>query len=391
MDIDRLLKRLDAQEDQIKSLKKTITSLSNQIAEHDEAVLDLSKSQKVTRKNLDQVSASIIGLGKFDASLSQIRIDFNKTLEEQEKIRKQGDAYREKIRQDDQLAQIKAIEKLRSDLQADLEHKIHTFIDESQKTMQRIKEMEHNIGKGLRSEEAYRDTINAIQQTTNQQSKKIQSIEADSKSISEALDKVWPKIELLMDQLRKNESRLVEIQSIETQRRQEYFTAVEQQNLRQLEFSRQFKEWHERIDDVYNRSKTLLEEYPPRIAEITSAQQNFNEINERIERRINEITEMYRLLDERIRQNWDTYKAEDQKKWAGITLLSGERQESLINQSAGMKERLSQIEDTLYELQSIVNLMNNETQKGMQSLMKMVNGWIETLEQIRSNSQNIKP
>lgn len=390
MDIDNLIKRLDTQDDQIKSLKKTVTALSNQLSSRNEELSDLTKLQKSSKKEIDRISAAIMSLGKFDSSLSQIRMDFARALEEQEKTRKLTDSYREKIRQDDQLAQTKALEKIRTDLQSEMDGKIRAFMDESQKTFQHIKEMEHKLGAGLRSEEAFRDTISSLQQDIRQQAKKLESVDSDSKSHAKDLEGVWPKIELLLDQLRKNESRLVEMQSIENQRRQDQNIFIEQQNLRQLESSRQFKEWNQQLQDIVDRSKVLLEEYSTRVTELRVAQQDFSEINERLERRINEITEMYRLLDERVRQNWDAYKAEDQKKWAGINLLSGERQESLIQQFESMKERLAQVEDANHELYDTLVLMSSEFQKGMQGLMKTFNGLMDSFGNIKPGTSTIK-
>ncbi len=49
-----------------------------------------------------------------------------------------------------------------------------------------------------------------------------------------------------------------------------------------------------------------------------------SELNQKLERRINEITEIQRLADERSRQEWVTFKAEDQKRWTSYTLSQEE-------------------------------------------------------------------
>ena len=54
------------------------------------------------------------------------------------------------------------------------------------------------------------------------------------------------------------------------------------------------------------------------------AQESYEEIVQKFERRINEITEMQRLAEDRFRQEWVTFKADDQKRWTSFTLSQDE-------------------------------------------------------------------
>ena len=46
-------------------------------------------------------------------------------------------------------------------------------------------------------------------------------------------------------------------------------------------------------------------------------------MKQRFDRRLNEITEMQRLVEERFRQEWVSFKADDQKRWTNYTLITG--------------------------------------------------------------------
>ena len=48
---------------------------------------------------------------------------------------------------------------------------------------------------------------------------------------------------------------------------------------------------------------------------VKRSQDSFDDINRRLERRINEITEIQRLAEDRFRQEWVTFRADDQKRW----------------------------------------------------------------------------
>jgi len=49
-----------------------------------------------------------------------------------------------------------------------------------------------------------------------------------------------------------------------------------------------------------------------------------------------------------------------------------------------LNERIVEIEDNTQEIQEAFLLMSREIQKGMQSLMNMVDGWMDAFGQIKS-------
>jgi len=96
---------------------------------------------------------------------------------------------------------------------------------------------------------------------------------------------------------------------------------------------------------------------------------------------------MYRILEERLRQDWATFKGDEQKRWANYSLIFGEKQGDFLHQYEDMKNRLISLEDQTKEFQEVLVMVSTELQKGMQGLMKMVNNWIETFDDIRSASK----
>ena len=67
-----------------------------------------------------------------------------------------------------------------------------------------------------------------------------------------------------------------------------------------------FETWSE----TYRQMKKVLED--------------FERVGERLERRINEVAETQRLSEERFRQEWNSWNADDQKRWKQFTLTNDE-------------------------------------------------------------------
>ena len=87
-------------------------------------------------------------------------------------------------------------------------------------------------------------------------------------------------------------------------------------------------EWTKRFDDIEKRAETLttaLQTYTEVERSLRKAQEEFDEISEKLSRRIHEITEMQRLGEERFRQEWTTFKSDDQKRWVNYTLTQEEQ------------------------------------------------------------------
>ena len=98
---------------------------------------------------------------------------------------------------------------------------------------------------------------------------------------------------------------------------------------------------------------------------------------------MNELTEIYRLMDEKFRKEWATYKADSEKRWSNISMVIDDKRGGHSEQIQSLKDRLALAEDNTQEMQEVLLLMSTEIQKGMQNIMKMVNGWMDAFGQIK--------
>ena len=61
-------------------------------------------------------------------------------------------------------------------------------------------------------------------------------------------------------------------------------------------------------------------------------QDELKDLSSLLDRRVNEITEMQRLADEKFRAEWTTFAADDQKRWTNYTLSQKEQTKLLERQ-----------------------------------------------------------
>jgi hypothetical protein len=113
---------------------------------------------------------------------------------------------------------------------------------------------------------------------------------------------------------------------------------------------------------------------------VKRSQTALDELATKVDRRMNEITEIQRLAEERFRQEWVTFKADDQKRWTNYTLTQEEQRGESARQYEKLSERVTRLEDGLQEIQDLLRVMNDGTEKRLQSLLAVAHEWVSMYE-----------
>ena len=119
---------------------------------------------------------------------------------------------------------------------------------------------------------------------------------------------------------------------------------------------------------------------------IKRMQDGVDDLISRVERRINEIVEMQRLAEERFRQEWATFKADDQKRWTNYTLSQEEQRTETGRRFDRVADRVTYLEDGLQELQDLSQQTSELTIKRLQSLLSVAHDWVSDFERTQGGS-----
>ncbi|MDH5507606.1 MAG: hypothetical protein OEZ02_10330, partial [Anaerolineae bacterium] len=247
--------------------------------------------------------------------------------------------------------------------------RLERLIGEAQKTVMGV----------VKSEEERSNSFLAVEETYRQETKRILDIQGEVSALRSRADEFRGQMELVLDSQRKLDSRLNEMQAADAERRSGQNTFIEKLTTAQDERERAWKEWEKRFTAIEAQSKQLashLENISETERAVKRAQDAFEEISGQLNRRMNEITEMQRLGEERFRQEWATFRADDQKRWTNYTLTQEELQrensrrlERLIDQAAGQS-------DTIQEIQDLVNHVSDQSDKLLQAMLANLRDWV---------------
>jgi len=154
---------------------------------------------------------------------------------------------------------------------------------------------------------------------------------------------------------------------------------IEAQTAKRLEEDRT---WAER-EDQFQSFATLSTEVDKRLEELESidiavnrAQEKFNQLIEKIDRRVNELTEVQRLGEQRLRKEWTTFQADTQKRWTGYVLGQEEAQVESNRLREKIAKQIKDFEAKTLDISERLDHLDGQNEQFLQGLLESVRGAI---------------
>ncbi|HMN11439.1 MAG TPA: hypothetical protein PKD55_03845 [Bellilinea sp.] len=391
MDLDQLKKHLDWLDEERRKDKLLIATLQDRIADLEETVPPVDQRITQVEGDIARVGMSLSRFEQIESTIAQLRVELSRQIQDIEKAKNEKERENDKVRLADLESLNRQIGEVRrgQDAIPDIKKTLGLRLDGENRLGTLIEEVAAKLNAARRSDEEYKRQLKLLEDGQRQDTKHITDLQGEISSIRKRLEEQKAKIEIFTDSIRKQEQRITELLAGESERRQGQLAFMEKQNMVLIEKDRVWREWQSRFEQVENQSLNLdsqLQSLDSLHRSVKQSQGAFDEINARFERRINELTEVQRLVEERFRQEWAAFKADDQKRWTNLTLVTEERQRELGKQYSRSDEKLAHLEEQSQDLQDTMQQYLEETQKRLNALLSMTREWTESLEQ--SNPKN---
>ncbi len=374
MDLEQITKRLEWLDEERRKDKNLIATLEERLNRLEGSIMPFSDQIKALESDIARVASQLTRFEQIDAALAQIRVDYHREVETIEKQRAEHEREAEKARRADVESLNKTISEVRKGLDPipDLKKGLQSRTEEDYRLGRLIEELEAKVEEDSRSDEDYRRSLKLVDEGRRQDSKRLVDIQSEVAALRKRVDEQRGKVDLSVDAVRKVDLRLSEIQTAENERRQAQVVFIEKQNMLGVERERVWKEWQGKFEDIIRQSSNLegqVQSLDATHRAVKRSQEAFEDITSRFERRVNEITEMQRLVEERFRQEWVTFKADDQKRWTNYTLAQEEQLRETSRQFEKLHERMVAIEDTGQEVHDTLYQIVEDSQNRLQSIL----------------------
>ena len=386
MEFEQIVKRLEWLDEEHRKDKATIKALEERIVSLDRNIDTLSQQLKDVNKKVSEIGPVNERISQFDESLSKQRADMNNALNDLEKKHQNREKDRIARHQKDFEEINKALPKLdQSNEITELRKLIKERSDETIRLNVMIGELKPKVDDAIRRSEDVAQTQKLIEESRRQDVKRVADMQGEITSVRKRVEEFRQKTELQYESFRTVENRFSELVISENERKHAQATFIEQQSIAQIERDRAYKEWLEKVETFKQQTATLdsqTQSLDDTLRAAKRAQESYIELTQKLERRINEITEMQRLGEERLRQEWVTFKADDQKRWTGYSLTSEESMRDIRKTVDKYEERITSIDDSNQTLQDQLHQTTDATEQQLQELMNIFHQWLTSYERI---------
>jgi chromosome segregation ATPase len=385
MEMEQVLKQVDWLDDERRKDKTRISALEERLSAIEGNIPPLANQIKELGSDITRLAALMGRMDNFEEAILQARTETKQYFDELERQFKKQQEETEKVRRVEMRALDTSLAELRKELEPipELKRGLKARVDEESRLSRLIDEVRNRIETVRRSEEEYTRSFRLLDDSRRQDSKRLTDLQGEVAAIRKRVDEQRGQVELAGSALKKVDARLNEMAAVETERREAQANFLESQALREVERERIWKEWQARFELIETQTSDIeknLQELEATHRAVKRTQQTVDELAQKVDRRINEITEIQRLSEERFRQEWVTFKADDQKRWTNYTLTLEEQRNEAARQYEKLSERVTRLEDSTQEIQDLLHQINEQTEKRLQSLLSVVHNWVSSYD-----------
>lgn len=394
MDFEQIVKRLEWLDQQQRENTEALSTLDTRMASFDSSMGVLSKQTKSINKQLTDISPAAKRVEQFEALITKQRNEIIKLIDDKEKARALADKETAK-RIQAELSDINlAISQIKTSADvSELKKQLKERTDEIQRILNNVSDLRTRVDESLRYKDDVLHSLKAVEETRKNDLKRVTDVQGEITAIRKRVDESREKAAINTDTMRNIENRFAELISSELERKQSQTTFLEQQAIAQIDRDRAWKDWKEKYD-IFQKEAAGLDDHIQQLDEALrgakKAQETYLELNTKLERRISEVTEMQRLAEDRIRQEWVSFKADDQKRWTGYSLSAEESFREIRKDVQKVEARMTAFDDTAQVLQDQMHQTTDTTEKQLQELMNVVHEWMTSYQRIMGHGKKTK-
>ena len=387
MENEQMEKRIKWLDDERRKDKAAISGLEDRLQEL-EGKLDASNKRQVEfDSDITRLRTSITRVDDFENGLADFRVERKKELKDYEKITKSwiNDA-KKNLR-----TQIQGIERQQKALGEEfkrvkeLEKDMKTRIEEEIRFNASLRETEKDVNEIKQEYIEYQRYTVTAKEERQKEVKRITDLQGEQSALRKRVDEQRGLLDLVKNDYQKMKNRLQELESTRRDLKKEQETFLVEAALQSTEWESTWKNWMTRFDGIEKQAQDLDEQ----MAKLDSThrgvkrmQDKLKDLSTLLDRRVNEITEIQRLADERFRQEWGTFTADDQKRWTNYTLSQKEQSKILERQYKEGEERISLLEDGMQEIEDQLGQLSSYSETQLQGLLTLIREWTGDFEQI---------
>ena len=385
-DINQLIQRLDWLDKERQKDKQDIAKLQ-------ERIISLEKEKTALENRLKQIDSDVIKavtaagrVSSMDTMLSQVRLDVTKQIEQLESRRADAEREHDRLRQVEREGSNRALADLRKlvDAVPRIEQDMAARKEEERRVGKVLSDIQTKSGEIMRRDEERARSMAALEEGRRQDGKRVVDLQAEMPEQRKRIDESRAKIEILEDLVRRNDVKVSEMLSLENERRLSQLAWMETQQVAAAERERAWNELRQRAESILRDTEDFghrMETYAETHRQMKKALEEYFLNLERIDRRINEANEIQRLSEERLKQEWNAFLADEQKRWTTHMLLRDEQWRDNDRVMGKLADRTERLEEQSTDVRETVRGLQAVDQQRLQALYTLLREFMAEYDQ----------
>ena len=388
--LEQLERRVEWLDNERRNDKTNLASMQNRLTVLETENANLRKQIKELETLISQQGTQIASTDKYDAQIARVNTELSRQLRESNEratMNLDEAVKRQKLEVDSVKSSLtklyEAIEQINT-----LREELKTLKVEDTRLARLIEEQKAKIVDVSRFDEDYRRSLQMIEENRRQEAKRITEVQGEIASMRKRIDETRNRIEGLADNFRTFDTRITELQTFEKDRKEAQAVFIDTVNSSLVDKERNFKNWEARFKELdaininLNAQVESLEE--ARLA-VSKSLAQADKMTQQFERRINEISEVQRLNDERFRQEWASFKSDDLKRWANYMLTYEEQNREGNQEIVELNRQIEEIKDLSIRNQDAVEVLQRETVRHVQAILRAYQDYIQNVATLLDN------
>jgi chromosome segregation ATPase len=377
---DSLEKRLTWLDDQRRKDAELLRKLTSQLKAAEDLVGKHNRQLQEFSAELSRLGVVAAKIQAVDETLGKHRQEVSRQLESAEMRRAEREKSLEQLRRKDHDEVAKGIAEVRQEMSGlvDLRREFDTRRDEEVRLARSVSSLGERLDGLAGGQQNQEQALAGHEDSHKQEGRRAAELQSEVTDLRLRQEGMRGSLDTVEDRIRQLEIRSAEFTAAEVERRESTGVWMESQNLRMAdlervwgEYARRFEAFEKRAGEIDERVRAFEDTHRA----MRQLQGDLGKTLERLERRIAEIGEVQRLSEDRQKQEWSSFQAEDQRRWSAFKLSHDEQNQEHTRLHQRLADEATRLEEAATQALHGAIRMEDSTQRRLTELLAMLREW----------------
>jgi chromosome segregation ATPase len=389
MDEQQVEKRFDWIDDERRKDKAETKQVLDKIGDVEKLLKTQNEQIKEITSEVSRLAALTTRIHQMDETLSKHRIEVSNQLEIAEERRTAKEQQNEELRKTDQRSVATNIDDIRTELRklTQIEETLENRREEEIRISKALGKLELNVEKLTNKTNDFGRSVAGFEDGRAQDNRRVMEVEHELEDLRKGMDRTRGDLESVDDRARRNEIRNAELAASEKERLDAQHAWIENQGMKLVEFDKEWQVWEKRFNSIEELAADFderLKIYEDTYRSLLKMKTELDRVIEKLERRITEVSEMHRLAEDRNKQEWSSFQADDMKRWNTFKLSSDEQWREHDRRHEKLQVDLEELSSDSTRLIQDYETLRETDRIRLSELVSTMREWLAEIERAKS-------